>query len=219
MRAAGTGSRRRDATRNREAILSAAMEVLSRNPDGGLAEIARVSGLTRTTVYSHFATREELLEELLRQAVDHAVQVIDASNPASGPADAALQRVLAASWQQVAYLAPLGEAISRLLGDRAAELHLPVEQRLTALLSRGRREGTFRRDLPARWLLATYFALVHAAGREFASGGNTASEVEQFLTDTVLRVFAAEASDNLRYTRPHSGGDPGTSLMTSLPSG
>src|SRR5919202_221248 len=89
-----TAQRRADAVRNREAILNAGLEVLSGRPEAGLGEIARASGLTRTTVYAHFATREELLEELLRRAVAETTQMIDAGDPGSGPADLALLRVL-----------------------------------------------------------------------------------------------------------------------------
>ena len=188
---AKSGTRRRtDATRNREAILSAGMEVLSADPDAGLGDVAKASGLTRTTVYAHFATREELLEELLRRAVAQTVQLIDASHPTSGPADEALQRVLAASWQQVGRHASLTEAMARVLGERAATLHAPVEQRPASLLRRGRSDGTFRDDVSERWLLTAYFALVHAAGREVASNSTTITEAEHNLVRTVLGAFA-----------------------------
>jgi TetR/AcrR family transcriptional regulator, mexCD-oprJ operon repressor len=183
--------RRADAIRNREAILAAGFEVLSRQPDAGLTEIARVSGLTRTTVYAHFPAREDLLAELLRRAVQQAVHAIDTADPARGPAEAALQRVLAASWQQVASHAQLTEAIGHILGERAAELHAPVEQRLSELVKRGRRDGAFRRDVPVRWLLTVYFALVHAAGRDVATGTSTASQAERSLLPTLLGAFGA----------------------------
>jgi hypothetical protein len=84
-------------------------------------------------------------------------------------------------------------AIGRILGERAAELHAPVEQRLSELVNRGRREGGFRHDVPVRWLLTVYFALVHAAGREVANGPSTASEAEEFLLRTLLGAFGAPA--------------------------
>lgn len=190
MTADGSTQRRADATRNREAILTAGLEVLSRRPDAGLGEIARASRLTRTTVYAHFATREELLDELLRRAVAQTVQLIDASGPTSGPADQALLRVLAASWQHVSQHAALTDLLGRSLGERAAELHAPVQQRLSALLQRGRRDGAFRQDVPERWLLTTYFTLVHAAGHEVALGASTVSEAQQSLQRTLLSAFA-----------------------------
>jgi TetR/AcrR family transcriptional regulator, mexCD-oprJ operon repressor len=186
----GGAERRADAVRNREAILKAGLEVLSGRPDAGLGEIARASGLTRTTVYAHFATREELLEELLRRAVADTAQMIDAGDPGSGPADLALLRVLAVSWQHVAELAGLTDLIGRALGERAVELHAPVQERLSALVRRGRSDGTFRRDVSERWLLTTYFALVHAAGREVSLGASSLDEAEHFLGHVLLDAFA-----------------------------
>jgi len=198
MTTADASRRRSDATRNREAILSAGLDVLSRTPEAGLTEIARRSGVTRTTVYAHFPTREDLLAELLRRAVDQAVHDIDHSDPTRDPADVALQRLLAASWQSVARHAQLTEAIGRILGERAAELHAPVAQRLSALVDRGRQEGAFRDDVPTRWLLTVYFALVHAAGREVSSGISTADEAERSLIPTVLSAFGATAHQDRR---------------------
>lgn len=56
---------RRDATQNRAALLAAARVVLNRDPDAGLDAIAAEAGLTRRSVYGHFANRDALLEELI----------------------------------------------------------------------------------------------------------------------------------------------------------
>jgi AcrR family transcriptional regulator len=180
---------RADAQRNREAILAAGLEVLSRRPDASLAEVARACGLTRTTVYAHFANREELLEALVRRAVDGAVAAIAGSDPNHGPADEALLRVIATSWHQVAAFAPLLSTASEVLGERMRDLHAPVLDRVGALVRRGRGEGVFRRDVPEAWLLSTYFALVHAAGHDVAAGALAADEAEQALQRTLLGAF------------------------------
>lgn len=185
------GPRRADAVRNREAIVSAAVQVLTHKPDAGLAEVARASGLTRTTVYAHFATREELLEELAGRALAETVRSLDVAQPETGPADEALVRVLRSSWQQVGSQARLIDMIGQALGPRAAELHAPVRERLLTLIRRGRRDGTFRRDLPERWLLTTYFTLVHAAGHEVAVNNATDAEAEKALAALLLGAFGA----------------------------
>jgi AcrR family transcriptional regulator len=163
--------------------------VLSRRPEAGLVDVARAGGLTRTTVYAHFASREELLEELLRRAVAATSQAIDDGDPTSGPAEEALLRVMAASWREVAEHAGLVDTVSRSLGERAAELHAPVRDRLLALLRRGRHQGAFRSDVPERWLVTVYFALVHAAGREVAAGARAAADAERDLARSILGVF------------------------------
>ena len=55
---------RRDATANREAILSAAAVALNEDIDASLETIAARAGLSRRAVYGHFATRDELLVEV-----------------------------------------------------------------------------------------------------------------------------------------------------------
>ena len=181
---------RADAARNRAVILAAALDVLSRRPEAGLAEVARASGLTRTTVYAHFPSRDALLEEMLRSAVADTVAAIDAGDPTAGPADEALRRVVATSWREVAARARLVE-LAHTLGERMVELHAPVFHRLLALLRRGQAEGVFRRDLPERWLLTTYFTLVHAAGREVAAGAMTPDDAERALLTTLLAAYSS----------------------------
>ncbi|BBH67229.1 hypothetical protein ACTI_39140 [Actinoplanes sp. OR16] len=73
-------TRRRDAQRNRAAILEAAAEVLTRSEGFALMpEIARRAGVGQATLYRHFADRHALLAgviahqlELLEVAAEHA---------------------------------------------------------------------------------------------------------------------------------------------------
>jgi AcrR family transcriptional regulator len=182
---------RADAQRNREAVLAAGLQVLSRRPDAGLAEVARACGLTRTTVYAHFANREQLLEALVGSAVNATVQELDGSDPDHGPADQALLRVIEASWQQLATYGPLLRTAVEVLGERLRDLHAPLLERLQALVRRGRSQGIFRSDVPETWLMSTYFALVHAAGHDVAAGALDPDEAEQVLQCTLLGAFGA----------------------------
>lgn len=56
---------RRDATENREALLAAARIVFNRDPGASLEAVATEAGLSRRSVYGHFANRDELLRELV----------------------------------------------------------------------------------------------------------------------------------------------------------
>lgn len=56
---------RRDATENRAALLAAARTLLNQDPDASLEAIASEAGLSRRAVYGHFASRDELLRELV----------------------------------------------------------------------------------------------------------------------------------------------------------
>ena len=82
------GGQRRDAVANRQAVIDAAAVVLSVNPDAGIAEIAKHTGLGRTTVYRHFANREALFEGLIEEVLSEGNTGIEARSreaPASMP--------------------------------------------------------------------------------------------------------------------------------------
>ena len=63
---------RSDAALNHAAILDSARRLLAEDADASMASIAQAAGLGRGTVHRHFATREELLRAVRRQARDDA---------------------------------------------------------------------------------------------------------------------------------------------------
>ncbi|MBY8862296.1 TetR/AcrR family transcriptional regulator [Nocardia sp. CA2R105] len=61
---------RRDAARNRMRLLDAAREIFARDGhDVPLEEVARAASVSRTTLYRHFTTREELAATIFEENV------------------------------------------------------------------------------------------------------------------------------------------------------
>ncbi|MBB4661134.1 TetR/AcrR family transcriptional regulator [Conexibacter arvalis] len=185
--------RRADAERSVAAILEAAVELLGRRPDASMSEIASAAGLTRQTVYAHYASREALLTAVAERARGQALAAIDAAAPAEGPPAEALERLIAAWWETVArHARVLGTLAGAYPSDAAVrELHAPIVERLERLARRGQRAGDFDRDLPAGWMAAAFLGLMHASAEQVAVGGVDAADAGRALARAVPRAWGA----------------------------
>jgi AcrR family transcriptional regulator len=80
---------RKDAARNREALLAAAAEVYAeRGIEASLEEIARRAGVGIGTLYRHFPNRDALNEAVYRREVDSLCDGADGLLTAAAPVDA-----------------------------------------------------------------------------------------------------------------------------------
>ena len=83
---------RRDAEKNRQAILRAAAEVIGeRGLEASLDDVARRAGVGIGTVYRRFPSKEALAQALFAERLDALVAIAERSlaDPESGPACAA----------------------------------------------------------------------------------------------------------------------------------
>jgi len=77
---------RSDASRNHEAIVTAAIAVLADSPQASMHEIAEASGIGRTTLYRHFPDRGSLIEAILVRLIEEANAITVAT--LEGPGEA-----------------------------------------------------------------------------------------------------------------------------------
>jgi TetR/AcrR family transcriptional regulator, mexCD-oprJ operon repressor len=186
-------AQRADARRNIAAILDAATDCLARDPELSIAGIAAAAGVGRITLYGHFKTRAELVDAVMARAIEHADQVLDATDTGGDPADA-LARLVAASWQIVHQFRNILLAAHRELpAERIRGVHDPILRRVRSLIARGQRAGTFRTDLPRPWLTTTVFSLMHAAAEDAAAGRIKPGEAAGFITATLQAAFTPPA--------------------------
>lgn len=189
-----TRSTRSDALRNRDAILDAAIECLSADPGASMADIAKAAGLVRVTVYGHFASREELIEAVLIRTIDRSEAEL-AEIDLDGDAVAALDRLVRRSWRIVdTFHRLLGVAEEALSNDRIMAHHAEPMARVQALIERGQREGSMRRDLGAEWLTSCYTAILHAAAAEMRAGRLAEADADGVVAATVVSLLTAAAA-------------------------
>jgi AcrR family transcriptional regulator len=111
-----TKRRRRDAEVNRDTLLEAAFAALLRDPAAGLDAVAAAAGLSRRTVYGHFASREELVGALADRAglqLAGAVQQVRAATPEGECPLTTLARLELAVWHGIERYRLLGSLAAR----------------------------------------------------------------------------------------------------------
>jgi AcrR family transcriptional regulator len=185
-----TDHRRATAERNVEAILDGAERLLESGRNSSISAVATEAGVSRVTVYSHFPTREALLEALAERAVRRFRAALEPVDLGAEAPPAALDHLIAMAWREqdryegLAHLIRAGLSSSALLRAHDS-LHEPI----SALIRRGQADGSFRSDLPPEWLLTSYFSLMHACGDEVRAGKIAAAEAVGLLQTTIRGLF------------------------------
>ena len=185
-----TDSRRLIAEHNLQAILDAAERLLQRGDQPSISAVASEAGVSRPTVYAHFPDRRLLLQALVERTVKHAMSAIETAEPDRGPAADALRRLIASSWQQLAGHDEIARAATReLSADAMRQAHESARAVIRKLIERGRKDGSFRTDVPVGWLVTTTLALVHAAAEEVRTGELDAEAARSTLTLTITDLL------------------------------
>jgi AcrR family transcriptional regulator len=149
--ASTTRAPRRDSTENRAALLAAARLVLNHDPDASLEAIAAAAGLSRRAVYGHFASRDDLLRELVTLGAHRvAASLATITHP-----DAVVRLALIASrlWHEVENMRVMAVfAVRGALKQHTDEALRPLRSIVLDAILEGRHAGTIRDDVAAERL-------------------------------------------------------------------
>ncbi|HEY4278012.1 MAG TPA: helix-turn-helix domain-containing protein [Conexibacter sp.] len=184
--------RRATAERNVEAILDGAERLLQRGAPLTIAAVATEAGVSRVTVYAHFARLPQLVEAVVARVVGGVDDVLQTAAPDDGPALDAVDRVVDTGWAHLdRHAAVAAAAAEHLSPAQLHSSHAAVMGTVERLLERGRTEGTVRDDLPLDWLVTALFALMHNAGDQVRADRLDAAEAPAVLRATVRSLLAA----------------------------
>ncbi|WP_106401165.1 TetR/AcrR family transcriptional regulator [Actinocorallia populi] len=186
------GTRRRaDAERSIAAIVGAATELFALDPGASMVDVARAAGVGRVTLYAHFASREDLVRQVLAGAIARSMAAIEAATTDGQAPAEAFARVMRACWSQLNQFGRLYEAAEQALpAEEVRHHHRTPMAYVRDLIREGQATGDFRGDLPADWLVATVYALLHTAAAEVAAGRLADDESGTVVEKTLLSVLA-----------------------------
>jgi AcrR family transcriptional regulator len=187
--------RRAVADRNRRGILDATERLLADHKSLSIAAIAAEAGVSRPTLYAHFKTLADVLEAAVTRSVEDSLAAIEAAEPDEGRAGDALERMLEASWSQLAgYDALARGAAEHLSQEHVNRSHAPLMARTAGVIERGQADGSFRADLPIPWLVSVYYSLIHAADELARHEGMKRADVLAMLKRTIRDALGAPRS-------------------------
>jgi AcrR family transcriptional regulator len=138
---------RADAARNRKALLAvAADEFAERGPDTSVADIARRAGVGKGTVFRHFASKDDLIAEIVLDRITELNAVGERLLAAADPGAALLEFLTVAARQRqqrdLSFLQEAGE-----LRADVVECRTRLYEIVAALVDRARAHGAVRDDV------------------------------------------------------------------------
>ncbi|KMJ50761.1 hypothetical protein ACG96_08550 [Rhodococcoides fascians] len=151
---------RSDARSNRARILDVAQVVLANNPDATINDVASAAGVVRRTVYSHFASREALIDGIALEAAERISAALE-RDPAvdESAVTVFVRQTLALARVGDQYRLLLAVARTDLGHNGLHDLLGPMRESAAAVIRRGQREGVFSTYLPAEVLILNIEAI------------------------------------------------------------
>lgn len=184
---------RRDAVENREALLAAARVELNLDAEASLEAIAARAGLSRRSVYGHFATRDELLRELITLGatrVAGAVGGVDHDDPL-----VRLALIASRLWREVDDIRVMAVfAVRGPLKGHTADALAPLRARVVAAIEDGAAAGSVRRDIPAARLARLVEDAALSALDEASVDGMPAADAHRLVMLLVLATAGLSAT-------------------------
>ncbi|MCK8610662.1 TetR/AcrR family transcriptional regulator [Agromyces sp. C10] len=153
-------------------------------------------GLSKSAIYHHFASKDEILERALDQALGALEGVLDESGASEGSAADRLDHVLRGAVHVLVDQLPYVTLLLRVRGNTEIERtalarRRAFDRRVMALVETAQAEGTLRTDIDGRIVERLLFGMINSIVEWYRPGGR---EDAARLADDVIAV----ALDGLR---------------------
>jgi AcrR family transcriptional regulator len=157
-----------------------------------MEDIARATGMTKSSVYHHVSGKQELLERAVGRALDALFGVLDEPGSTTGRPVDRLEHVVRRSVDVLAEELPYVTLLLRVRGNTDAERaalarRRAFDRRLAALVQEAVDAGEVRADLDPRLVTRLLFGAVNGVVEWFRPGGaHTAQDVADVLVAMVV---------------------------------
>jgi AcrR family transcriptional regulator len=164
---------------------------ISRGYDAtSMDDLARATGLTKSSFYHHVSGKEELLRRVVARAVDALFAVLVEPASVDGRAVDRLEHVVRRSVDVLAAELPYVTVLLRVRGNTAAERwalnrRREFDRRLSALVRAAIDEGDVRADLDPALLTRLLFGMVNGVAESCLPNGAHRSST---VADTLVRL-------------------------------
>jgi AcrR family transcriptional regulator len=184
-----------------DSLLEVAVAVFTeRGYDGtSMEDLAQATGLSKSSLYHHIDSKEQLLRLALERAVEPLFAATREPGAVHGPAIARLEHVVRREVEVLAERLPYVTLLLRVRGNTEVE-RWALEQRrefdrlVTGLVAQAAAEGDVRDDLDAAIVARLLFGMINSLVEWYRPTGSHARMAPAELADAVVRL----AFDGLR---------------------
>lgn len=163
---------------DRDRVLEIAVQLF--NEQGydatSVADLAERLGLTKSALYHHFASKEQVLAVALDQALGSLEAVLDDPRAQEGSALDRLRSVIRGATDVLVAQLPSVTLLLRVRGNSpveqsALERRRLFDQRVTRLVAEAQREGDVRADVDAAVVARLIFGMINSVVEWYRPGG------------------------------------------------
>ncbi|SFC58438.1 TetR/AcrR family transcriptional regulator [Pseudoalteromonas denitrificans] len=151
------------ASRSRQALLDAGIQAFLQNPNASLTEVATFAGVGRATLYRHFETREQLIQEMAKESliqIDKAMAPIYEKNLKGSFAIKAMFEVSMPVADRFHFLLSLWNIANE--DTKVREIYDRQLNEINTLVEQGKRAGEIKSDMTTTWIVTLIDCLIYA---------------------------------------------------------
>lgn len=146
-----------------------------------VADLTARLGLSKSALYHHFRSKEEILQIALETALSGLEGALDESVAQGGSASEQITSVIAGAMQVLSSELPSVTLLLRLRGNstverEALERRRAFDQRVTALIRDAQVDGAIRNDVDAAVATRLIFGMINSLVEWYRPGGREDSE-------------------------------------------